>query len=149
MRFLTQFIKQSDQKCSLHPDATTPSKMRTRGQRYKVHVYLTADALSSSQYGRKAGTCSILCLPLSFPQNCGRKIPRRQGGEDEADPAPSLYQVHSRTLATGLKIRAGPVGGKLHSLNESCSVSQLTPMCFSGLGPWLQNRALHSFSGLS
>lgn len=148
MRSLTQFIKQSDQKCSLHPDATTPPRMRTRGQRYKIHVYLTADALSPSQYGRKAGTCSILCLPLSFPQNCGCKIPRRQGGEDEADPAPSL-QVHSRILAIGLKTRAGPVGGKLHSLHESCSISQLTPTVFSGLGPWLQNRALHSFPGFS
>jgi len=49
----------------------------------------------------------------------------------------------------GLKIRAGPIGGKLHSLSESCLISQLTLMVFSGLGPWLQNHALHSFPGFS
>ena len=126
MRSLTQFIKQSDQKCCLHPDATTPPRMRMRGQRYKVHVYLTADALSPSQYVRKAGTCSILRLPHPSPQNCGRKIPRRRGGEDEAHLAPSLNQVHSRTLAIVLKVRPGPVGRKSHSLNGS-SISQLPP----------------------
>jgi len=40
--------------------------------------------------GKLAPAASSVCLYPS-PQNCGCKIPRRQGGEDEADPAPSLY----------------------------------------------------------
>lgn len=142
---LNSIYKTIRSKCSLHSDATTPPRMRTRGQRYKIHVYLTADALSPSQYGRKAGTCSILWSASILPPRTACKIPETRGRRwGWSCPFP---QVHSRILAIGLKTRAGPVGGKLHSLGESCSISQLTPNGFFWLGTLTQNRALHSFLG--